>query len=200
MSSQQPVSRAHGGEAGREDLRLKQIVETLTLASAMKMALPRLLPAAPTALGVGLVVGSDGVMMGTQMVVSAEWVEMMRRLVQAGVVSASRRRRRRADSCRPGDAVAVATRTCRRACAMRWARDPRCAACDRQAKRGLAWPSRRGTTSYRREYREWFEQRGFTGDMSIDQFCVKMEQASHEAIHGGGDWQWVAHGQANGTG
>jgi hypothetical protein len=40
-----------------------------------------------------------------------------------------------------------------------------------------------------REFREWFEQRGFTGEMSIDKFCVEMEQASHEAIHGGGDWR-----------
>ena len=39
-----------------------------------------------------------------------------------------------------------------------------------------------------REFREWFEKRGFTGDMSIDRFCVQMEQARHEAIHGGGDW------------
>ncbi len=27
------------------------------------------------------------------------------------------------------------------------------------------------------EYREWFEQRGFTGDMDIDQFCVQLEPA-----------------------
>jgi hypothetical protein len=40
-----------------------------------------------------------------------------------------------------------------------------------------------------REFREWFEKRGFMGDMSIDQFCVRMERASHEAIHGGGDWK-----------
>jgi hypothetical protein len=25
--------------------------------------------------------------------------------------------------------------------------------------------------------------------MDIDQFCVRMERASHEAIHGGGDWR-----------
>ena len=25
--------------------------------------------------------------------------------------------------------------------------------------------------------------------MDIDQFCVEMEQAHHEAIHGGGDWK-----------
>ena len=39
------------------------------------------------------------------------------------------------------------------------------------------------------EFREWFEKRGFTGDMDIDQFCVRMEQAHHQAIHGGGDWR-----------
>ncbi|HSP77701.1 MAG TPA: DUF2380 domain-containing protein, partial [Myxococcaceae bacterium] len=40
-----------------------------------------------------------------------------------------------------------------------------------------------------KEFREWFEKRGFTGEMSIDQFCVRMERASHEAIHGGGNWK-----------
>jgi hypothetical protein len=40
-----------------------------------------------------------------------------------------------------------------------------------------------------REFREWFEKRGFTGEMSIDQFCVRMERASHEAIHGDGNWR-----------
>ncbi|WP_233591964.1 DUF2380 domain-containing protein [Corallococcus sp. AB011P] len=39
------------------------------------------------------------------------------------------------------------------------------------------------------EHREWFEQRGFKGDMDIDQFCVQLEQAHHEAIHGGGNWK-----------
>ncbi|WP_316566735.1 DUF2380 domain-containing protein [Myxococcus sp. MxC21-1] len=39
------------------------------------------------------------------------------------------------------------------------------------------------------EHREWFELRGFKGDMDIDQFCVRLEQAHHEAIHGGGNWK-----------
>jgi hypothetical protein len=55
----------------------------------MRLTLPRLPPAAPATLGAGLVVGSNGVMVGSQVVVSAEWVEMMRRLVQAGVLSVS---------------------------------------------------------------------------------------------------------------
>ena len=40
-----------------------------------------------------------------------------------------------------------------------------------------------------KEFREWFEKRGFTGEMDIDQFCIEMEQSHHEAIHGGGDWK-----------
>ncbi|OJH37104.1 DUF2380 domain-containing protein [Cystobacter ferrugineus] len=40
-----------------------------------------------------------------------------------------------------------------------------------------------------KEFRTWFEKRGFTGEMDIDQFCVEMERAHHEAIHGGGNWK-----------
>ncbi|WP_332468291.1 DUF2380 domain-containing protein [Cystobacter fuscus] len=40
-----------------------------------------------------------------------------------------------------------------------------------------------------KEFRDWFEQRGFTGEMDINQFCVELEQAHHQAIHGGGNWR-----------
>ena len=66
---------------------VKDLIDLLTTASAMKVALPRLASAVPATFGVGLVVGSDGVMMGTRMVVSAEWVEMVRQLVRADVLS-----------------------------------------------------------------------------------------------------------------
>jgi len=36
--------------------------------------------------------------------------------------------------------------------------------------------------------RSFFEERGFVGDRDID-FCVEIDQATHEAIHGGGDWR-----------
>ncbi len=39
------------------------------------------------------------------------------------------------------------------------------------------------------EYREWFGKRGFTGAMDIDQFCVRLETANHQALHGGGNWR-----------
>ena len=40
-----------------------------------------------------------------------------------------------------------------------------------------------------KEFRAWFEKRGFTGEMDIDQFCVRLEQSHHQAIHGGGNWK-----------
>jgi hypothetical protein len=79
-----------GAENFEKMLMVKELLEMLPTASVMKMALPRLMTTAPAMLGVGLVAGADGVMLGTQVVVTAEWVEMMRRLVQAGwVLSAS---------------------------------------------------------------------------------------------------------------
>jgi hypothetical protein len=56
-----------------------------------------------------------------------------------------------------------------------------------RAGAGMAEPPRHHVLP--RESREWFEKRGFTGEMDIDQFCIEMEQARHEAIHGGGDWR-----------
>jgi hypothetical protein len=39
------------------------------------------------------------------------------------------------------------------------------------------------------EEREWFEERGMTGDLDIDQFTIDVDQAAHQAIHGGGNWR-----------
>ena len=170
-------------------LRVKELIEMLTTASAMRMALPRLLaPAAPATLGVHLGVGSNGVMMGTQIVVSAEWVERMRRLVQSGVISLP--------------AVSAAVRIHAGQVMMAESNQDlppgvRDALGDGPEVRGMRVTGRAGAGMAEppqhhvlpREHREWFEKRGFTGEMSIDNFCVRMERASHEAIHGGGDWR-----------
>ena len=39
-----------------------------------------------------------------------------------------------------------------------------------------------------REHKKWFQERGFPGD-DIDQFCIELDVASHQAAHGGGDWK-----------
>ncbi len=174
-------------ERAGQTMAVAQLVEMLTMVSAMKLALPRLPPAAPATLGAGLVVSSNGVMMGSQLVVSAEWVEMMRRLVQAGVLSVS--------------AVSAAVRI-HAGVMMAQAngdlpKGVREALGDGPEVRGMHETGRAGAGMGEppkhhvlpREFREWFEKRGFAGDMDIDQFCVRMERANHEAIHGGGDWK-----------
>jgi hypothetical protein len=175
-------------ERGRKFMAAAQSMEMLTLLSAMKFSLPRLPPTAPATLGVGFVVGSNGVMLGTRMVVSAEWVEMMRQLVRTGVISLS--------------AVSAAVRIQAGQVMMAQSsqdlpKGVRDALGDGPEVRGMRVTGRAGAGMAEppqhhvlpREFREWFEKHGFTGEMSIDRFCVRMEQAHHEAIHGGGDWR-----------
>ena len=158
------------------------------MVSAMKLALPRLPPAAPSTFGAGLVVSSNGVMMGSRLVVSAEWVEMMRRLVQAGVISVSAAGA--AVRIHAGGAIlAQAHRDLPRGVRDALGEGPevRGMRVTGRAGAGMAEPPEHHVLP--REFRKWFEKRGFTGDMSIDRFCVRMERASHEAIHGGGNWK-----------
>nr|WP_244238393.1 DUF2380 domain-containing protein [Corallococcus terminator] len=169
-------------------IAVAQFMEMLTMVSTLRMSLPRLPPAAPATLGVGLVMNSGGVMTGTRLVVSAEWVERMRRLVQAGVISA------------PAVSSAVRIHAGQVLMAQSNRDLPRGvldALGDSPEVRGMHETGRAGAGMsdapkhhvLPQEHREWFGQRGFKGPMDIDQFCVRMEQAHHEAIHGGGNWR-----------
>jgi hypothetical protein len=52
---------------------------------------------------------------------------------------------------------------------------------------GMARPPRHHVMP--KEERKWFEDRGMTGDLDIDQFTVEMDEAEHQALHGGGNWR-----------
>ncbi|KFA87598.1 hypothetical protein Q664_47180 [Archangium violaceum Cb vi76] len=183
------AQRLHSGLRNTQKvMALAQFVEMVTMVSAMKFSLPRLGPSVPATLGVGMVMGGDGVMMGTRIVVSAEWVEMMRRLVRTGVLSLP--------------VVSAAVRIQAGQVLMAEAHDElprgvRAALGDGPEVRGMHVTGRTGAGMAEpprhhvlpKEFREWFEKRGFTGEMDIDQFCVKLEQAHHQAIHGGGNWK-----------
>jgi hypothetical protein len=52
---------------------------------------------------------------------------------------------------------------------------------------GVARPVRHHV--FPQEHRKWFEERGFVGDMDIDNFTIELEEAAHQAAHGGGDWR-----------
>uniref|UniRef100_UPI003D326776 DUF2380 domain-containing protein n=1 Tax=Corallococcus coralloides TaxID=184914 RepID=UPI003D326776 len=173
---------------GGQVIAAMQAVEMVTMISTMKMALPRVPPSAPAALGVGLAMSSGRVMVGSRLVVSAEWVEMMRRLVQAGVISV------------PAVGAAVLIQGGQVTMAQAHQDLPkgvREALGDSPEVRGMQVTGRAGAGMsgapkhhvLPREHREWFEQRGFKGDMDIDQFCVRLEKAHHEALHGGGNWK-----------
>ncbi len=43
--------------------------------------------------------------------------------------------------------------------------------------------------AFPQEKRPWFEDHGFTGARDIDRFCVELDEAAHQAIHGGGNWR-----------
>ncbi|WP_223764763.1 DUF2380 domain-containing protein [Corallococcus sp. AS-1-6] len=173
---------------GGQVLAAMQAVEMVTMISTMKLSLPRVPPSAPATLGMGLVMSSGGVMVGSRMVVSAEWMEMMRRLVQAGVISSSAAS---ATVLIQGGQVMMAQAH------QDLPKGVRDALGDSPEVRGMQVTGRAGAGMsdapkhhvLPQENRDWFEQRGFKGDMDIDQFCVRMEQAHHEAIHGGGNWK-----------
>lgn len=179
----------HAAEVEGKALAVKELIEMLCTLSTMKLALPGPPPSAPAVLGTGLVVGSGGgVMLGSQVVVSAEWVEMMRRLVQAGVLSAatvSAAVRIHAGGMMMAQANGDLPQGVRDALG----EGPEVGAMHETGKAGagMAKPPRHHVMP--QEHREWFEKRGFTGDMDIDQFCVKLEAAHHQAIHGGGNWR-----------
>jgi len=174
-------------ERSGQVMAVAQFVEMLTMVSAMRLALPRLPPAAPATLGTGLVVSSNGVMVGSQVVVSAEWVETMRRLVQAGVLSASAVSA--AVRIHAGMTMAQASGDLPQGVRDALGEGPEVRAMRETGRAGAGMGEAPKHHVLPREHREWFEQRGFTGDMDIDRFCVRMERASHEAIHGGGDWR-----------
>ncbi|QRO03089.1 DUF2380 domain-containing protein [Archangium violaceum] len=169
-------------------LLLKEAIESITMLSTMRFSLPSVPPSAPALVGIGLAVGGDGVMMGSRIVASAEWVELVRQLVRAGVLSLPL----------VGAAVRIQAGQVMLAQAHnelpRGVRDalgdgPEVGAMHETGKAGagMAEPPRHHVMP--KEFREWFEKRGFTGEMDINEFCVEMEQAYHEAIHGGGDWK-----------
>ncbi|MFL5359164.1 DUF2380 domain-containing protein [Archangium sp.] len=145
-------------------------------------------PSAPALLGVRLTVGGGGVMMGTRLVVSAEWVEMMRQLVRAGVLSlpaVGAAVRIHAGGVMLAQAHGELPQGVREA--LGDGPEVRALRVTGKTGAGMARPPRHHVMP--EELREWFEQRGFTGEMDINEFCVELEQAHHEAIHGGGDWK-----------
>ncbi|MET0405772.1 MAG: DUF2380 domain-containing protein [Cystobacter sp.] len=167
---------------------LKESMEAATSLSVLRFTLPALRAAAPVTLGVGLMMGPQGVMMGTRLVVSAEWVEMMRQLVRAGVLSlpavsaAVRIQSSHVMMAQGNDDIPRGVRD-----ALGDAPEVRAMRVTGKTGAGMAEPPRHHFMP--KEFREWFQKRGFVDKMSIEWFCVTLPQAHHQAIHGGGYWK-----------
>jgi hypothetical protein len=162
------------------------IYNTVLMAMTMKWV-----PQAPpggTAVVTAMVMGEHGVMMGRQIVVTAEWVEMMRWLIRAGVISTS--------------AVSAAIRLKAGQTFMMQAdkdlpdgvrqalgEGPEVDAMRETGKAGGGMSEKPRHHVLPREERQWFQDRGFKGENNIDKWCVELEQADHQAIHGGGNWR-----------
>ncbi|RKH05271.1 DUF2380 domain-containing protein [Corallococcus carmarthensis] len=173
---------------GGQVIAAVRAVEMLALISTLKVSLPRLPPSAPATLGMGLVMSSGGVMTGSRLVVSAEWVEMMRRLVRAGVISVPAVSS--AVLIHGGQVLmAQAPRDLPKGVRDALGDSPEVRAMHETGRAGAGMSNAPKHHVLPQEHREWFERRGFKGDMNIDQFCVRMERADHEAIHGGGNWK-----------
>jgi hypothetical protein len=175
-------------ERAEQAIAAAQFIEMLTAMSTLKLALPRLPPTAPALTGVGLVMGSGGIMAGSRIVVTAEWVEMMRRLVQAGVISVSAASA--AVRIHAGQVMMAQTnRELPQGVRDALGEGPEVRAMHETGKAGAGMAGRPRHHVLPDEFREWFEKRGFTGKMRIDWFCVTLQQALHQAIHGGGNWK-----------
>jgi hypothetical protein len=176
-----------GVELTAKVLMLRDLLLSLPLA----LEAPLLVSEAPSAsalLGVGLTVGGDGVMMGTRLVVSAEWVERVRQLVRAGVLSlpaVGAAVRIHAGGVMLAQAYGELPRGVREA--LGDSPEVRAMRVTGRAGAGMVRPPRHHVMP--EEFRKWFERRGFTGEMDINEFCVELEEAHHQAIHGGGDWK-----------
>lgn len=177
-----------GAENLQKVLVLKEAIETVTMLSAMRLWIPSVPPPAPSLVGIGLAVGGDGVMIGTRLIVSAEWVERARQLVQAGVLSlpvVSAVVRIQAGQVLLVQAHGELPRGVREALG----EGPEVGAMHETGKAGAGMSESPRHHVLPKEFREWFEKRGFNGELGIDEFCVKLERAHHEALHGGGDWK-----------
>jgi len=175
-------------ERAEQAIAAAQFIEMLTAMSTLKLALPRLPPTAPALTGVGLVMSSGGIMAGTRIVVTAEWVEMMRRLVQAGAISVSAASA--AVRIHAGQVMmAQANRELPQGVREALGDGPEVRAMHETGKAGAGMAERPRHHVLPEEFREWFEKRGFTGAMDINKFCVELEMAKHQALHGGGNWR-----------
>jgi hypothetical protein len=174
-------------EIQRWALRIQLAAEVLTFAAGLRGMFAMRGPPSAMAFPMPVIAGSGGgaATMG-QVVVSAEWIAAIRHLIEIGAISAA------------GAAEALRVRGFTSAMAQatdlpKEVKDLLGEGPTTDAMKvtnttgaGAARPPRHHVLP--KEHRKFFEERGFKGDLDIDNFTVELETAEHQAQHGGGNW------------
>ena len=177
----------HAEEVQRRALQIQLAAEVLTFAVGLRGMFAMRGPPSAMAFPMPAVAGAGGgaATMG-QVVVSAEWIAAIRHLVEIGAITAA--------------SAAEVLRVRGFSSAMAQATDLPQSVKDLLGEgpstdamkvtnttgAGVARAPRHHVLP--REHRAFFEQRGFTGELDIDNFTVEIETAHHQAQHGGGNW------------
>jgi hypothetical protein len=175
-------------EVQRRVTQIQLAAEVLTFAVGLRGLFTMRGPPAAMSFPMPAIAGvSGGAATVGQVVVSAEWIAAIRHLIEIGAISVA--------------SAAEMLRTRGLSSAMAQATDLPQSVKDLLGEgpttTAMKVTSTTGAGAARaprhhvlpQEERAFFEQRGFTGDLDIDNFTVELEVADHQAQHGGGNWR-----------
>jgi hypothetical protein len=178
----------HAEKLQHRVLHVQLAAELLTFAAGLRGVFAMRGPPSARAFPMPALVGAGGgaATMG-QVVVSAEWIAAIRHLVEIGAISA----------VSAAEALRVRGFTSAMAQATDLPPEVKALLGDGPTTDAMKVTNATGAGAARRprhhvfpkEDRAFFEQRGFKGDLDIDNFTVELEVAHHQAQHGGGNWQ-----------
>jgi hypothetical protein len=175
-------------ETQRWALRVQLVAEVLTFAVGLRGMFAMRGPPSAMSFPMPVIAGASGgaATMG-QLVVSAEWLAAIRHLVEIGAISA----------VSAAESLRVRGFTSAMAQATDLPQSVKDLLGEGPTTDAMKVTNTSGAGAARaprhhvlpQEDRPFFEQRGFTGDLDIDNFTVELEAAHHQAQHGGGNWR-----------
>jgi hypothetical protein len=175
-------------EVQRRAMQIQLAAEVLTFAVGLRGMFSMRAPPSAMAFPMPAIAGAGGsaATMG-QIVISAEWVAAIRHLIEIGAISAA------------GAAEMLRVRgfTSAMAQATDLPQSVKDLLGEGPTTDAMKVTNTTGAGAARaprhhvlpKEHRQFFEERGFTGDLDIDNFTVELETADHQAQHGGGNWK-----------
>jgi hypothetical protein len=175
-------------EVQRRVMQIQLAAEVVAFAVGLRGMFTMSGPPSATAFPLPTMVGanSSAAVMG-QLVLSAEWIAAIRHLVQIGAITAAS----------AAEALRVRGFTSAMAQGTDLPQSVKDLLGEGPTTDAMKVTNATGAGAARaprhhvlpQEKRAFFEERGFTGDLDIDNFTVELEVADHQAQHGGGNWK-----------